>query len=184
MNLSELEKLLKNQKQAPVELWNPPYCGEMDMLLKSDGSWWHQGSPILRHNLVKLFSRIIKKESEKYFLVTPVEKFAIQVEDAPFLAIDFQQVEDKQQPNPWLVFETNVGDLVQLNQKHALVLKAAPANSDTQQPYIQVRANLEAKLARSVFYHLVELGEIYQKNNQQRLRVPSGSYWFDLGAIE
>ncbi len=188
MDLKSLEKILNEQTTAPVESWDPEFCGDMDLIIKTDGSWWHQGSPIKRQALVNLFARIIKKQEQDYFLVTPVEKLKIEVEDAPFLAIRLEVVNDSEQPHPWLIFETNVGDQIKLDQEHPLVVEEISGAGSGPAPYITVRRNLRAKLTRSIFYELVERGEVYTEHlsgkNQQRLRVASGPHWFDLGAIE
>ncbi len=182
MDLRQLEKLLIDQTQAPVHLWNPDYCGEMDLQIKKDGSWWYMGSQITRKRLIKLFSRVIKKEKEEYFLVTPVEKLKIKVDDFPFIANWLDIVDDPEQPHPWLTLKTNVGDQIILNAQSPLIIDH---NKDgTPLPKILVRANLHAKLSRSVFYELVEMSESWDNNGKLHSRVFSGTDWFDLGSQE
>ena len=135
----------------PVHLWNPPFCGDLDMRIARDGTWFYQGTPIGRAPLVRLFSTILKREEDKYFLVTPVEKVGITVDDAPFVAIDFnRQGED-------LVFETNVGDRVVAGPDCAI--RVDMADDGEPSPYLHVRAGLEALIDRKSFYRLVEIGE-------------------------
>ncbi len=134
---------------APVHLWTPDFCGDLDMRIARDGTWFYLGSPIGRRPLVRLFSTILKREGDDYFLVTPVEKVGIQVDDVPFIAVDFE-VEDGN-----ITFETNVGDFAPLGPDHPLRLmhneKGEPA------PYVMVRNNLEARIDRKSFYRLVDL---------------------------
>lgn len=134
----------------PVHLWNPPFCGDIDMRIAADGAWYYEGGKIERRGMVKLFSSILKLEDGKYFLVTPVEKVGIRVEDAPFVAIDFEEESGN------IVFETNVGDHVTAGPEAAVrvVLDADGAP----RPYVHVRAGLEALIDRKSFYRLVERG--------------------------
>ncbi|UWQ18080.1 DUF1285 domain-containing protein [Jannaschia sp. M317] len=135
----------------PVHLWNPPYCGEIDIVIKRDGTWFHDGTPIGRMGLVKLFSSILKKEGDRIYLVTPVEKVGIQVEDAPFVAVDFEAADGA------ITFETNVGDHVTAGPDHPIRVDLAQDGEPA--PYVEVRAGLEALIDRKSFYRLVELGE-------------------------
>jgi len=182
MDISQLEKLLDEKSEAPVEQWNPEYCGEMDLQIKSNGSWWYMGSEITRKRLVKLFSRVIKKEKNEYFLVTPVEKLRIEVEDFPFIANWLDVVEDPKQLHPWLSLKTNVGDQIKLDKNSPLIVETNEKGIPT--PKIKVRANLFAKLSRSVFYELVEMSESWDNNGKLHSRVFSGTDWFDLGSQE
>lgn len=153
----------------PVHLWNPPYCGEMDLTIRRDGTWIHEGSPIGRPALVRLLASVLKREGERHFLVTPVEKLGIRVEDAPFLAIDVE-VEDGA-----LVFETNVGDRVAAGPDHPIRVETAEDGEPA--PYIEVRRGLEALIDRKSFYRLVEMGE----ERDGRLGVVSQGAFFALG---
>jgi hypothetical protein len=140
----------------PVHLWNPPFCGDLDMRIAADGTWFYLGTPIGRLPLVKLFSSVLKREGDKHFLVTPVEKCGIAVDDAPFLAVEMQveQGGDRQ----ILHFRTNVDDWVVCGPEHGLRFITDAATHGLK-PYLHVRRNLWAKVARAVFYDLVELGE-------------------------
>ncbi|KIC45055.1 proteophosphoglycan precursor [Ruegeria sp. ANG-S4] len=139
----------------PLDQWNPPFCGDLDIRIAKDGTWTYLGSPITRFELVKLFSSILKKEDGKYYLVTPVEKVGITVDDAPFIAVDFDQagtVEDQT-----LTFTTHVGDTTIAGPDFPIRIVIDP---ETNEPstYVLVRANLEARLDRKTFYRLVDIG--------------------------
>jgi hypothetical protein len=139
----------------PVEQWNPPFCGDIDMKIAADGTWFYQKTPIGRPALVRLFASVLKREGEKYFLVTPVEKVGIVVEDVPFLAVELkvEQAEDQV-----LAFRTNVEDWVEAGPGHALRFEPE-AETGGLKPYLHVRRDLWAKVTRALFYDLVELGE-------------------------
>lgn len=141
----------KGRGLPPVHLWDPPFCGDLDMQIKRDGTWFYLGTPIGRFELVKLFSSILKLEDGKYFLVTPVEKVGITVEDAPFVAVDFE-VADKV-----ITFETQVGDYVPAGPEHPIRVERDPDTGEPS-PYVMVRAGLEALIDRKSFYRLVEIG--------------------------
>jgi hypothetical protein len=141
----------------PVHLWNPPFCGDLDMRIAGDGTWFYLGTPIGRLPLVKLFASVLKREGERYFLVTPVEKCGIRVEDAPFIAVEMQ-VESAGTADQVLQFRTNVDDRVACGPEHGLRFVTDPATQGLK-PYLHVRRDLWAKVARAVFYDIVELGE-------------------------
>ncbi len=147
-------KATKTRGLPPVHLWNPPFCGDLDMYIAKDGTWCYLGSPINRFELVKLFSSILKKEDGKYFLVTPVEKVGITVEDAPFIAVDFEAEGDGQAQR--LSFSTHVGDVAVAGPDHPIRI-VIDAETDEPSPYILVRANLEARIDRKSFYRLVDI---------------------------
>ena len=134
---------------TPVERWNPPFCGEIDMRIARDGSWHYLGTPIGRPALVKLFASILRKDEEGFRLVTPVEKVGIRVDDAPFLAVELEE---------GLRFRTNVDDWVEAGPGHELRFERGAA--DGVKPYLHVRRGLWALLARPVFYRLMALGEV------------------------
>ncbi len=138
----------------PVERWNPPFCGDIDMRIAADGTWFYQKTPIGRLALVKLFASVLKKEGDKYVLVTPVEKVGITVEDVPFLAVEMNVA---RQGGQSLTFRTNVDDLVTAGPEHRL--RFEPEASGGLRPYLHVRRDLWAKVTRTLFYDLVELGE-------------------------
>lgn len=135
----------------PVHTWNPPYCGEIDIVIKRDGTWIHEGTPIGRQGLVRLFASILKREGDRHFLVTPVEKVGITVEDAAFVAVDVDRVEGA------ICFRTNVGDVVEAGSENPI--RVTHAADGEPAPYIAVRRGLEALIDRKSFYRLVEMGE-------------------------
>lgn len=180
--MQNLQQILEQQTEAPVHLWDPKYCGEMDLTIKANGSWWYMGSEITRKRLVNLFSRVIKKEKQQYYLVTPVEKLKITVEEYPFIANWLEIVEDPKQPHPWLTLKTNVGDQIKLNKEYPLTVETD--SNGFPSPIVRVRANLYAKLSRPVFYELVELAESWDNNGKLHSRVYSGAIGFDLGSQE
>jgi uncharacterized protein len=141
---------------APVHLWNPPFCGDIDMRIAADGTWFYQGTPIGRPALVRLFATILKREGENYFLVTPVEKCGIVVEDAPFLAVEVQAGEGA--GGRELRFRTNVDDWVCCGPGHPLRFETQPETGGLK-PYVHVRSDLWAKATRAVWHDLVDLGE-------------------------
>jgi len=147
-------KAAKTRGLPPVHLWNPPFCGDLDIRIAKDGSWSYLGSPINRFELVKLFSSILKKEDNKYYLVTPVEKVGITVEDAPFVAVDFEPSGEGKGQN--LTFTTHVGDTAIAGPDHPIRIVIDP-ETDEPSPYILVRANLEARIDRKSFYRLVDI---------------------------
>lgn len=145
----------KGKGLPPVHLWNPPFCGDLDMRIARDGTWFYLGTPIGRFELVRLFSSILKREGDKYFLVTPVEKVGITVDDAPFLAVDFEASgagEDQV-----LSFTTHVGDSAVAGPDHPIRVVRDPETGEPS-PYVMIRAGLEALIDRKSFYRLVELG--------------------------
>lgn len=159
----------------PVEQWNPARSGEIDLTIRRDGFWIHEGSPIRRAPLVRLFSTILRKEGERYFLVTPAEKLAINVEDAPFVAVLMRAEEGE--AGRRVIFTTNVGDDVEAGPDHALVYRKSPATRE-RTPYIHVRAGLWALVARPVFYDLVALGETREVDGEATFGVESNGIFF------
>lgn len=144
----------------PVEKWNPSYCGEIDIVIRRDGLWFHEGSPIGRPQLVRLFSTVLRREGGEYYLVTPVEKMKITVEDVPFLAVEMDLL-----AGPVLRFRTNVGDEVLAGPEHEIIFRQNVDRGTAQKPdeglvpYLHVRRGLEARLTRPVYYQLAELAE-------------------------
>ncbi len=156
--ISGLEAMLeaaKGDKLPPVERWNPPYCGDIGMAIRADGVWLYQGSPIGRKPMVKLFSRILRRDDDgRHYLVTPVEKVDVAVADAPFLAVEMEVRGEG--PAQSLVFRTNVDDVVVCGRDHPLRFAPEAAGGGLK-PYIQVRGRLEALVTRAVYYDLMEL---------------------------
>ena len=147
------QKAQSGKGLPPVHLWNPDFCGDIDMRIARDGTWFYMGTPIGRAPLVRLFSTVLKREGDDYFLVTPVEKVGIRVDDAPFVAVDFQRKGDD------LVFETKVGDVVTADADHPIRVER-DADTGEPAPYVMVRSGLEALIDRKRFYRLVELGAV------------------------
>lgn len=141
----------------PVERWNPEFCGDLDMEIRADGTWFYMGTPISRPQLVRLFSTVLRKDEDgKTYLVTPVEKIGIRVEDAHFIAVEMQVSGEGETQK--LTLRTNVGDVVEVDAEHPLRF-VAQAGTGGLKPYVNVRGRLEALVARSVMYELVALGE-------------------------
>lgn len=146
----------KGKGLPPVHLWTPPFCGDLDMRIARDGTWFYLGTPIGRPELVRLFSTILRRDGNDYFLVTPVEKVGITVDDAPFIAVDFEV--DGAGPEQSLRFETNVGDHANAGPEHPIRVERDPETGEPA-PYVLIRANLEALIDRKSFYRLVEIGD-------------------------
>ena len=160
----------------PVHLWNPPFCGDLDMRIATDGTWFYLGTPIGRPALVKLFSTVLKREGAKYFLVTPVEKVGIRVDDAPFMAVEM--AEDGAGATRKLSFRTNVDDWVPCNGEHRLRFEAASDGGLT--PYLHVRSDLWAKVTRALYYDLVEMGEERIVDGREMFGVMSNGEFFAM----
>lgn len=156
----------------PVHLWNPPHCGEIDIVIRRDGVWMHEGSPIGRAELVQLFSTVLRLDPDGYHLVTPVEKLRVSVEDLPFRAVSVTQEGEA------LVFVTDVGDRVEAGPDHAIVVET-DAETGEPSPRLHVRRGLWARIARPVFYELVERAAL----DDLRLSVTSNGERFDLGSV-
>jgi hypothetical protein len=161
----------------PVHLWNPPFCGDLDMRIAGDGTWFYMGTPIGRPALVRLFSTILKREDGKHFLVTPVEKVGIRVDDAPFLAVEMQN-EQSERGGRLLRFRTNVDDWVPCDGGHRLRFEMAADGGLT--PYLHVRSDLWAKVTRALYYDLVDMGEERVVDGQPMFGIESGGEFFAM----
>jgi hypothetical protein len=161
----------------PVELWNPPFCGDLDMRIAADGTWFYLKTPIGRPALVKLFASVLKREEGKYFLVTPAEKCGIRVDDAPFLAVELR-IEDCEAGRV-LSFRTNVDDWVVCGPEHALRFEPE-AGTGGLKPYLHVRRDLWAKVTRTLFFDLVELGEEREVDGKAMFGVSSMGMFFSM----
>lgn len=162
----------------PVDKWNPPFCGDIDMRIAADGTWYYLGTPIGRERLVRLFSTVLRKDADgRTYLVTPVEKVGIEVEDAPFLAVEMSanQTDGRQV----LTFRTNVGDVVEAGSDHPLRFDIVGQNAELK-PYLHVRGRLEALVSRALMYDLVELGEEAEIGGRTMFVVHSGSKTFPI----
>lgn len=166
----------------PVHLWNPDFCGDIDMRIARDGTWFYMGTPIGRERLVRLFSTILRHDEDgKYYLVTPVEKVGIKVEDAPFLAVAMKvEGEGRDQR---LVFTTNVGDETVAGKEHPIRF-VIDGETGEPAPYVHVRARLEALINRAVFYDLVELGAEEEHEGRRWFGVWSGGVFFPFMPAE
>jgi uncharacterized protein len=175
----DLDAVAQAARQAPgrglppVHLWNPPNCGEIDIVIKSDGRWVHEGATISREALVRLFSTVLRKDPDGIYLVTPVEKLKITVEDAPFVAVRVDHNGDV------LKFLTNVGDEVEAGPDNAIRVEIGEDGEP--RPYLHVRRGLEALISRPVFYELVELAEPRETPGGETLGVTSNGAWFPIG---
>lgn len=161
----------------PVEDWDPPFCGDLDMRIKRDGTWFYQGTPIGRPALVRLFSTILKREGDRYYLVTPVEKVGITVDDAPFVAVDFTAAGTG--GAQVLTFATNVDDSAEAGPDHPIRVTRDPETGEPA-PYVLVRRNLEALIDRKSFYRLVDLGQHADVNGQDWFGLWSGGVFFPM----
>lgn len=162
----------------PVHLWNPPFCGDIDMRIARDGTWYYQGSPIGRKPMVKLFSSVLRRDGDDYFLVTPVEKLGIRVDDAPFVAVTLAVEGEGEQR--CLRFTTQVDDDVIAGAEHPLRVEHDPVSGEPA-PYLHVRANLEALIHRNVFYQLVDLAVEREIDGKIWLGVWSSGEFFPIG---
>jgi len=161
----------------PVHLWSPEFCGDLDMRIARDGTWFYLGTPIGRRELVRLFSTIIRKDGDDYFLVTPVEKVGITVDDAPFVAVDFEI--ENPGPEQQLTFETNVDDIAVAGPAHPIRVERDPDTGEPS-PYILIRTNLEALIDRKSFYRLVDIGEHALIGDQNWFGVRSTGQFFPI----
>ena len=173
----------------PLEKWHPEQVDDMDLVIKANGEWWHEGGQMTRESLVSLFATILWKEENngvaEYFLKTPVQKIRIQVEDAPLLINDVGIVDEAN--NSWLEFTTTTGDVVRLDDEHPITLRAYSLDgttddqSDVQvRPYMPVRNGLTALIGRNVFYHLTEIGELTEQKGETILTLQSGGRSYEL----
>ncbi len=161
----------------PVHLWNPAHCGRIDIVIKKSGLWFHEGSPIGRDALVRLFSTVLRKDPDGFVLVTPQEKLGITVEDAPFIAVRVDRRGED------LVFLTNVGDEVTAGPDNQIRVEIEPGSGEPR-PYVHVRRGLEALIARPVYYELVEMAQTRDTPEGPTLGVTSQGAWFAVGPPE
>lgn len=159
-----------------MHLWHPAYCGEIDMRIASDGTWFYMGTPIGRPALVKLFASILRKDPERYVLVTPVEMVGILVEDAPFIAVAMER--EDAESGQVLTFRTNVEDVTRISAEHPMRFEEDRAGG--LKPYVHVRGELWAKVSRPVFYDLVELGEEREIEGVTMFGIASGGAFFPM----
>jgi uncharacterized protein len=162
----------------PVDRWNPPFCGNIDMEIRADGTWFYMGTPIGRQPLVRLFSTVLRKDDDgKTYLVTPVEKVGIRVQDAPFLAVEMAV--SGEGADQVLTFRTNLGDVAEAGPDHTLRFEIYGGNLELK-PYLHIRGNLEALVSRPVMYDLVELGERIELDGVMMFCIRSGGKLFPV----
>ena len=170
----------KTRGLPPVHLWNPPFCGDLDIRIASDGAWYYLGTPIGRPALVRLFSTILKREDGKHFLVTPVEKVGIKVDDAPFLAVEMEKRVGT--GGTTLRFRTNVDDFVDCDGEHRLRFEIAEDGG--LMPYLHVRGDLWAKVTRALYYDLVDIGEERVVDGTAMFGIASAGEFFAMADAE
>ncbi len=180
-----LDGVIAAAKQAPgrglppVHLWHPTHCGEIDIVIKKNGLWFHEGTPIGREALVRLFSTVLRKDPDGFVLVTPAEKLSITVEDAPFIAVRVDCIADSASGET-LRFTTNVGDVADAGPGHAIRVEI-DATTGEPRPYIHIRAGLEALIARPVFYELAAMATERLTPDGPIMGVMSRGAWFAVG---
>lgn len=178
-DLAAFAKQVGEQRFPPVEKWNPRFCGDIDMRIASDGTWFYMGTPIGREKMVKLFASVLRKDEDgKTYLVTPVEKIGITVDDAPFVAVAAEVVEDG--TGTAVCFTTNVGDQVIAGSDYPIRVEVDP-ETGAPRPYVLVRGRLEALIARNVYYELVEKGDVIEEGQSSRCSIVSNGVRFSLG---
>jgi uncharacterized protein len=176
--LADVAAKARAKGPPPVHLWNPPYCGEIDMRIAADGAWFYQGTPIGRPAMVKLFASILRKDPERFVMVTPVEMVGIQVDDAPFTAVDLTIVDASTGPD--LSFRTNVDDTVTASAEHPLRFEREAMGG--LKPYVLVRGGLWAKASRSVYLELVEAAQTRDVDGTMMLGVESAGVFFPMAS--
>jgi hypothetical protein len=194
MDLTKFQKQIegssdKTRPLPPVEKWNPDFCGDINMTVTLDGRWFYEGTPVGRASLVKLFSSVLKREADKYFLVTPVEKVGITVEDTPFLITQWKELnaERSGDKGSTLVLITQTGDEVILNSVDQMELRVPPQaiqdKEATAIPYVCVRRNLWARLHQNVYYQLLEKSKEITGDGETCFVVRSAKIDFVIGKV-
>lgn len=191
-NMEALSQYLKSSAQTrqgrsipPLEQWHPEQVMDMDLVIKANGEWWHEGTHMTRESLVSLFATILWKEQKEgkteYFLKTPVQKLRITVEDAPLLINDVGIVDEE--GIRWIEFSTATGDVVRLDQQHQIELRAVNSEDNIEplvRPYMLVRNGLEALIGRNTFYHLTEIGQLTEQAGSTVLTLQSGGQEYQI----
>lgn len=176
-SLADSVRAAKTRGLPPVHLWDPPDCGDLDIRIARDGTWFYLGTPIGRPELVRLFSTILRKDGDRFVLVTPVEKVGITVDDAPFVAVDFEA--DVKTGIQTLRFETNLGDFAVAGPDHPIRVERDPETGEPS-PYVLIRDRLEALIDRKSFYRLVEIGEHADHNGKSWFGLRSNNVFFPI----
>lgn len=174
--LGQLFDQLKAFDRPPVDSWDPETTVEFDIRITANGEWMHEGEPIPRHNLVKLFSTVLALRDGHYYLITPTVKYRIQIDEAPFMAVELRTQGSGQSQD--IYFRTNVDEVVKADAEHPLRVTADPENGQPR-PFIEVRDGLRAKLTRPVYYELAELSTLFERD-QAALGVYSGGVFFKM----
>ena len=155
----------------PLEKWQPERQGEMDLVIKANGEWWHEGTKITRQSLVDLFASILWQEGSEYYLKTPVEKLRINVEDVPFLITEVNVIEQKEQGTSLIEFITSTGDVVHLDDEYRLEMGEYQGE---ERPYIEIRFGMKGLVSRNVLMHLTKIGELTEHDGKTSLTLHSG----------
>lgn len=167
----------------PVDKWQPKFCGEMDLVIKANGQWWHEGRQITRQSMIDLFAKVLWLEEGEYYLKTPVEKIKIQVEDVPFLITDVNQVQ--QEGKNYLYFTSQNQDQIIVDRDHQPFMRAFSQGGKSEiRPYLPIRFGMAGRIERSVFYHLVNWGTLSETEQGVVLQLQSGDLNFDLGICD
>ena len=185
--MSRLDELLgeiqsKEATSAAKKPWNPQHCGDIDIRIATDGTWYHEGRPFQRASLVSLFASVLRREADgEYYLLTPAEKMRIQVDDAPFVVTQMEHIIE--QGHPTLLFTTNLDEQVIADAAHPIRVEFDPVTAEPR-PYIHCRDNLDALINRNVYMALVNIGTLFQQDDGTHLGVSSQGVRFDLGSVE
>ena len=171
-----LGEAARAKKPPPVERWNPPYCGEIDMRIAADGTWFYNGTPIGRPALVKLFASVLRKDPDRFVLVTPVERVGIVVEDAPFQAVEMAV--EGEGTDRRIAFRTNMDEFVAVDADHPLRFERDQAGGI--KPYVRVRSDLWARVTRVLAYDLIDLGEEREVEGQAMFGLSAGGCFFPI----
>lgn len=174
---SLLQQIKTHQALPPVEKWNPDFCGDIDMRIAADGRWFYQGGEITRPAMVRMFSRILWREGERYFLKTPVEKVGILVDDVPFQVVSVERLD---QPDGLLRFTTHTGDQVDAGKEHPIRVETDPITGEPK-PYLMIRHGMEGRIQRTVFYQLAEWAESKTTSTGEEWTIMSQGQAFCLG---
>ncbi|MDX3909408.1 MAG: DUF1285 domain-containing protein [Sphingobium sp.] len=179
LSLSEIAQLMAEKRLPPVAQWNPEHCGDSEMRIARDGTWFHQGSPIGREAMVRLFSTILRREADgSYLLVTPVEKLSIEVEDAPFTAVEVKA--EGSGDTRSLAFRLNTGEIVVADAEHPIEIRQT---DEGPRPYLGVRGGMDALIVRAVYYELVSLA-LEENAREGAVGLWSNGSYFSLGTPE
>ena len=188
-NLKSIAQYLKDAQQShkrsipPLEQWHPKHCGKMDLIVKANGEWWHEGQLIKRQALLDLFSKVLWKENDKFYLKTPVEQIEIEVEDEPLLVNQVEQIEIEAQT--FLQLTTTNQDVVIIDEAHPIFMRDYPNEAGEMElrPYVHVRFGINALIQRAAFYHLIDLGSLTENSDGETvLELKSGDLHLQLSS--